>query len=130
MARTTVAAQLAKIRKEQAALAKREKTLLANNHGKALAKISVIARENGLSVEAIVDALKAGKPGKAAKVPAAGKKRGASKLAGKPVAPKYRNPANPSETWAGRGRAPAWAQALKDAGTLESAAITAAPQTA
>jgi DNA-binding protein H-NS len=28
------------------------------------------------------------------------------------VAPKYRNPANPSETWAGRGAKPRWMQAL------------------
>jgi DNA-binding protein H-NS len=28
------------------------------------------------------------------------------------VAPKYRNPANPSETWAGRGVKPRWMQAL------------------
>ena len=124
MARTSVAAQLAKIRKDRAALAKREQLLVANSHGKALSKIAQIAKENGLSVESILEALKAGKPGKA-KAPAAGKKRAPSKLAGKPVAPKYRNPANAAETWAGRGRAPAWAQALKDAGTLQSAAISA-----
>jgi DNA-binding protein H-NS len=28
------------------------------------------------------------------------------------VAPKYRNPENPSETWAGRGVKPRWMQAL------------------
>src|SRR5262245_3241031 len=28
------------------------------------------------------------------------------------VAPEYRNPANPSETWAGRGGKPRWMQAL------------------
>jgi DNA-binding protein H-NS len=28
------------------------------------------------------------------------------------VAPKYRNPANPAETWAGRGVKPKWMQAL------------------
>lgn len=28
------------------------------------------------------------------------------------VAPKYRNPANPGETWSGRGRAPRWLSAL------------------
>ena len=47
------------------------------------------------------------------------------------VAAKYRNPANAEQTWTGRGRAPAWAQALKTAGTLASALIetgaTAAP---
>lgn len=29
-------------------------------------------------------------------------------LKGRKVAPKYRNPNNPSETWAGRGRQPRW----------------------
>jgi DNA-binding protein H-NS len=34
------------------------------------------------------------------------------------VAPKYRNPENPAETWSGRGRQPLWlAHALKRRGT-------------
>jgi DNA-binding protein H-NS len=44
-------------------------------------------------------------------------------LAGKKVAPKYRNPANPEQTWTGRGVSPTWVQELKTAGTLESALI-------
>ena len=37
-----------------------------------------------------------------------------------PVAPKYRNPENPSETWAGRGLTPRWlAAALKAGKKLE-----------
>jgi DNA-binding protein H-NS len=32
------------------------------------------------------------------------------------VAPKYRNPANPSETWTGRGRMPVWMRTLVDKG--------------
>lgn len=43
-----------------------------------------------------------------AKAPAAGKTAKASKTAGKKVAPKYRNPANPKETWTGRGKQPRW----------------------
>lgn len=40
------------------------------------------------------------------------------------VAPKYRNPDNPSETWAGRGLKPRWlAAALKAGGKLEDFAI-------
>lgn len=46
-----------------------------------------------------------------------------SKLAGRKIAPKYRNPANKRETWAGRGRAPKWAADLKTAGKLDSALI-------
>jgi len=41
-----------------------------------------------------------------------------------PVAPKYRNPQNPSETWAGRGLKPLWlAAALKAGKKLEHFSI-------
>jgi DNA-binding protein H-NS len=41
-----------------------------------------------------------------------------------PVAPKYRNPENPSETWAGRGLKPRWlAAALKAGKKLEHFSI-------
>src|SRR5712664_373360 len=43
-----------------------------------------------------------------------------------PVAPKYRNPANPTETWAGRGLKPRWlAAALKSGRKLEHFSIDA-----
>jgi DNA-binding protein H-NS len=46
-----------------------------------------------------------------------------------PVAPKYRNPANRAETWAGRGLRPRWlAAAIKTGKKLEDFAI--APSTA
>lgn len=42
------------------------------------------------------------------------------------VAPKYRNPENPAETWAGRGLRPRWlAAALKSGKKLEEFSITA-----
>jgi len=42
------------------------------------------------------------------------------------VAPKYRNPDNPAETWAGRGLRPRWlAAALKTGKKLEDFSITA-----
>lgn len=48
----------------------------------------------------------------------------ASKTAGRTVAPKYRNPADPGQTWTGRGKRPRWVQAAVDAGkSLESLAI-------
>jgi DNA-binding protein H-NS len=41
-----------------------------------------------------------------------------------PVAPKYRNPENPNETWAGRGLKPRWlAAALKAGKKLEQFSI-------
>lgn len=41
------------------------------------------------------------------------------------VAPKYRNPANPDETWTGRGRKPNWLVAAlkKNGGKIEAFAI-------
>ena len=41
----------------------------------------------------------------------------------KKPAPKYQNPANPSQTWVGSGKAPKWVNLLKELGTLESALI-------
>lgn len=44
----------------------------------------------------------------------------------KPVEPKYRNPANPEETWTGRGRKPAWVIRAEESGTrLEDMLIQA-----
>jgi DNA-binding protein H-NS len=46
-----------------------------------------------------------------------GRPRGSgSKLIGRKVAPKYRNPKNRSETWAGRGATPRWMAAAIKAG--------------
>lgn len=46
------------------------------------------------------------------------------------VAPKYRNPANPSETWAGRGLKPRWlSAALKSGKKLEHFSIAAGAKT-
>ncbi|WP_420875302.1 H-NS family nucleoid-associated regulatory protein [Phaeovulum veldkampii] len=42
----------------------------------------------------------------------------------KPAAAKYANPANPSETWTGRGRKPRWmAAALAEGKSLDDLAI-------
>ena len=122
MARSSVAAQLAKLRKDREALEKREKALLAKTNDKVLSKIVTLAKEAGLTAADIAKALGANKPSKSAKAPRAAKK---GALAGKKVAPKYRNPANPDQTWTGRGVSPSWVQALKAAGTLDSALIHA-----
>ena len=57
-----------------------------------------------------------------------GAKRGpkprGSKLKGRKVAPKYRNPKNRAETWAGRGATPRWLRAMIKSGhKLEDFAI-------
>lgn len=121
MARTTVANQLAAIRKQRELLDKKEQALKAKSHEKVLAKIVALAKEAGLSAADIAKALSVGKPAKSGKTPKTTKK---GALAGKKVAPKYRNPANPEQTWTGRGVSPTWVQDLKAAGTLDSALIS------
>ncbi len=121
MARTTVANQLASIRKQRELLDKKEQAIKAKSHDKILAKIVALAKEAGLSATDISKALTSGKAAKSTKA-SKGPKKGT--LAGKKVAPKYRNPANPEQTWTGRGVSPAWVQALKAAGTLDSALIS------
>ena len=123
MARTTVANQLAAIRKQRELLDKKEQALKSKSHDKVLAKIVALAKEAGLTAADINKALASGKPAKAGKAPKAAKK---GALAGKKVAPKYRNPANPEQTWTGRGVSPTWVQALKAAGTLDAALIASA----
>ena len=120
MARTTVANQLAAIRKQREMLDKKEQALKSKSHDKVLSKIVALAKEAGLTAADITKALSSGKSAKAAKAPKVAKK---GALAGKKVAPKYRNPANTEQTWTGRGVSPTWVQALKAAGTLDSALI-------
>ena len=48
----------------------------------------------------------------------------AAKKTRKPVAPKYQNPNDASQTWTGRGRRPRWVEEhMASGGTLSSAAI-------
>lgn len=117
MARTTVEAQLAKIRKAKEVLEKKEKALLNRNQDKAIAKIVQLATVNGINAVQISKALKVGTADKSKTTRA--KRRSANVK----VAPKYRNPADMNQTWTGRGRAPLWAAELQKAGKLDSALI-------
>lgn len=117
MARTTVEAQLAKLRKAKADIEKKEKELLNRTQGSAIAHIVKIAKESSITVEQIAAALKDGKTPKTKRAVTAAKVTRAK------VAPKYRNPENAAQTWTGRGKQPLWVQALQQAGALESALI-------
>jgi len=67
------------------------------------AKVSALAKAEGYTIAELF--------GGNAAAPGARARQAAPKKAGKPlgkVAPKYRNPANPNETWAGRGQQPRW----------------------
>ena len=123
MARTSPISQLEKIRAARIKLEKEEQRLMSRTHDKALAQIVQIAHSAGLTAADIAAAL--GGKGKKATAKPAGTKQPKAKrsTAGKKVAPKYRDPANPANTWTGRGRMPQWVQALHAAGTLASAEI-------
>jgi DNA-binding protein H-NS len=114
MPRLSVAAQLAKIKKQKAALEKKEAELASKADNKNLIKIISMIKKAGLSAQDIVKAMR-GTRGR--------KKAATSKLAGRKVPPKYRNPADKTQTWTGRGRMPAWAEELSEAGKLEKALI-------
>ena len=121
MATQSIASKLAALKKQQIALEKKQRAMESKNNAKAIAKIKEIFKSTPeLTVDQVIAAL--GGSGKSKRTTAK-KSSGNSKLAGKKVTPKYRNPANASETWTGRGKAPIWAAALKTAGTLESALI-------
>jgi DNA-binding protein H-NS len=82
----------ATVRSKVTALAKAEGYTIAELFGTGGAAGATSARKRAAKATR--------KPGKAASK-AKGRKLGK-------VAPKYRNPAKPSETWAGRGRQPRW----------------------
>ena len=49
-----------------------------------------------------------GAPAAAAKAPRAARGSKVAKTKGSKIAPKYRDPANPANTWTGRGKQPRW----------------------
>ena len=72
-----------------------------------LKKLQKMASEAGVSLDELVGSKpKRGRPAKAASAKTKGRKKATRK-----VAPKYRNPADTSQTWTGRGRQPAWVAA-------------------
>ncbi|HEY0659798.1 MAG TPA: H-NS histone family protein [Lysobacter sp.] len=94
--------------------AKKRKTTLSKRKPVAVVrkKVAALIKAEGYTVAELF--------GPAAATPSASK--GSAKPTarkGKPlgkVAPKYRNPANSSETWAGRGQQPRWLAALTGSG--------------
>lgn len=87
--------------------AKKRKTTLSKRKPIAVvrSKLAQLAKAEGYTVaELFGGAAPAGKPAATTAKP---RKTTAGRKLGK-VAPKYRNPANPKETWTGRGKQPRW----------------------
>nr|WP_278251415.1 H-NS histone family protein [Stenotrophomonas maltophilia] len=80
------------------------------------AKINKYVKVHGYTIEELYGDLSSPASGRTKKP--SGRKPARS--AGSKVAPKYRNPANPNETWSGRGRQPRWLAALVEKGKSAS----------
>lgn len=83
--------------------AKRRKTALAKRKPitTVRARIRALAKSEGYTIEELFGTAAAGST-RAAKPARAARKTGAK------VPPKYRNTANPEQTWTGRGKQPRW----------------------
>lgn len=66
-------------------------------------KLAALAKAEGYSIAELFGTAPAAKPAVAPRA-----LRKASSAKGSKVAPKYRNPANGGQTWAGRGQQPKW----------------------
>ncbi len=82
----------------QKQIAKEFKAREASIYKNAKAEINEVAKKYGLSIEEILNA------------------KGSKASSKKSVAPKYRNPQNPEQTWTGRGIKPTWLKSALEAG--------------
>ncbi|MGJ7916235.1 H-NS family nucleoid-associated regulatory protein [Massilia sp. LXY-6] len=98
-----------------------EKEIKARQHDevrKARERILAIAQGVGVPVADLI--AKAGGAKKGAAKTRGAEKGGAKKADGQPGEARYRNPADASQTWAGRGRQPKWvAEALAGGKSLD-----------
>jgi len=76
------------------AAAEQKKRKLREKIGEVRRKVIALAKDEGYTIDELFGSAK----------PSDGER--------KKVEPKYRNSANPSETWSGRGRRPRWMEAL------------------
>ncbi len=93
---------IAQAKQQQSKLSKRAPAATVRS------KLSKLAKTEGYTIAELFG-------GKPATQRAAAKKAKPAKKAGRKlgkVAPKYRNPANPKDTWSGRGKHPRWMAAL------------------
>lgn len=98
------ALSLAELKKLQKDVTKAIESFEERQRKAVLAELDALARERGFTIEQVVGV--------------------APPSTRKPVAPKYANPADPSQTWSGRGRKPKWVVEALDAGkSLDDLAI-------
>lgn len=120
MARLSLQDQFAKLQKQKSEIDRLEAIIVDKETKKSLARIiAVIEKAVDLAHRTAVHQV--GGPGIASGK--RGRKPGTSKLAGRKIPPKYRNPKDKSQTWTGRGRTPLWAADLQAAGKLSRALI-------
>lgn len=121
MARLSLQDQFAKLQKQKSEIDKLQAIVVDKDAKKSLAKIIAVI-EKAVDLAHGIAAHQASGKGAAA-TGRRGRRSGASKLAGRKIAPKYRNPKDKEQTWTGRGRMPLWAAELQAAGKLNRALI-------
>jgi len=109
---------IAKLKKEAAKIEKAIKTKESRERKDVLAELKAVARRSGFDLKELVktDASGSSKP-----VKSTGKRKTKKRA---PAKVKYKNPANPSDTWTGRGRKPNWVTAhLAKGGQLDDLSV-------
>jgi DNA-binding protein H-NS len=108
-----------KLNKELEKIQRVIKTKEARDKKATLAKLVLVARKSGFELHELMDTAAVAKAvPRTVRVP--------SRKTGKrgKVAPKYRNPANESETWSGRGRQPIWVKDfVENGGSMDQVTI-------
>ena len=94
-------ALIAQAKKRRTTLVKRKPIALVRQ------KLTALARAEGYTVAELFGGASPAAKKASAPAQATGRKSTKGYKLGK-VAPKYRNPADPSQTWAGRGQQPKW----------------------
>ena len=94
-------ALIAQAKKRRTTLSKRKPIALVRK------KLAALARAEGYTVAELFGGAPASSTPKTGTAAKSARKSTKGYKLGK-VAPKYRNPQNPSETWAGRGQQPKW----------------------
>ncbi len=120
MARLSLQDQFAKLQKQKSEIDRLEAIVVDKETKRSLARIiAVIEKAVDLAHRVAVHQATGGSFAAGKR----GRKPGTSKLAGRKIPPKYRNPKNKEQTWTGRGRMPLWAADLQAAGKLNRALI-------